>query len=407
MEHLLNSALRELAQTRPSGTESLGEVLARSLRAIREHLGMDVAFISEFSAGRRVFRHVDADETARVIEVGGSDPLEESYCQRVVDGRLPELMHNACVNVEALKLPATTMLPVGAHMSVPIRFGDGRLFGTFCCFSFGANTTLTERDLAMMRVLADMAGYQLQREMEEQRSRAALEDEIDALFRPGVIRPVYQPIFDVDGQRVAGFEALSRFHLMPARSPDKWFDRAARAGRGVALELRAIEIALEGLEQIPRHLYVSLNASPDTVRDAGLVRLLDGKPLDRLLLEITEHAGIESYECIAEAVRPLRRAGLRVAVDDAGAGYSCFRHVLNLAPEVIKLDTSMTRGIDGDLSKRALATALNAFARATSAKLVAEGVETADELAALRELGIAQVQGYFLGRPVSVGDVSR
>jgi EAL domain-containing protein (putative c-di-GMP-specific phosphodiesterase class I) len=405
MEHLLTGALHELAQTRLSGTDPLGEVLGRSLRAMREHLDMDVAFVSEFTEGRRVFRHVDADGAARVVEVGASDPLEDSYCQRVVDGRLPELMHNACANAEALKLDATTALPVGAHMSVPIRFGDGRVFGTLCCFSFRANTSLTGRDLAMMRVLADMVGHQLQREMEEQRSRAALEDEIDALFRPGVIRAVYQPIFDVDGQHVAGFEALSRFDLTPARSPDKWFDRATHAGRGVALELRAIEIALEGLARIPKHLYVSLNASPETVRDAGLVRLLDGKPLDRLVLEITEHAEIESYESVTEAVRPLRRAGLRVAVDDAGAGYSCFRHVLNLAPEVIKLDISMTRGIDVDLTKRALATALNAFARTTKAKLVAEGVETADELTALRELGIAQVQGYYLGAPVSVGDV--
>jgi EAL domain-containing protein (putative c-di-GMP-specific phosphodiesterase class I) len=98
-------------------------------------------------------------------------------------------------------------------------------------------------------------------------------------------------------------------------------------------------------------------------------------------------------------LRPLRARGLRLAVDDAGAGYASFRHILRLRPDHIKLDMSLTRNIDTDKSKRALALALIEFARETGSELIAEGIETQGELATLRELGVMRGQGYLLGRP--------
>lgn len=136
------------------------ELLIQCLRRIRQHLGMELAFIAEFTEGRRVFRYVDSGASDLKIFAGDSDPLEESYCMRVADGRLPELMTDARLNAEALTLPATLALPVGAHLSVPIRLGDGHVFGTLCCFSRRPDENLQESDLATMRVLADvMADY--------------------------------------------------------------------------------------------------------------------------------------------------------------------------------------------------------------------------------------------------------
>ena len=136
------------------------ELLIQCLRRIRQHLGMELAFIAEFTEGRRVFRYVDSGASDLKILAGDSDPLEESYCMRVADGRLPELMTDARLNAEAMTLPATLALPVGAHLSVPIRLGDGRVFGTLCCFSRQPNEALQEHDVATMRVLADvMADY--------------------------------------------------------------------------------------------------------------------------------------------------------------------------------------------------------------------------------------------------------
>jgi EAL domain-containing protein (putative c-di-GMP-specific phosphodiesterase class I) len=99
------------------------------------------------------------------------------------------------------------------------------------------------------------------------------------------------------------------------------------------------------------------------------------------------------------AVDGLRTRGVRLAVDDAGAGYSGLQHILRLRPDLIKLDLSLTRNINQDLARRALAAALVNFSVATDSEVVAEGVETAEEMDALRDLGVQKAQGYYLGKP--------
>jgi EAL domain-containing protein (putative c-di-GMP-specific phosphodiesterase class I) len=116
-------------------------------------------------------------------------------------------------------------------------------------------------------------------------------------------------------------------------------------------------------------------------------------------LEITEHEAIDDYATLADALAPLRERGLRVAVDDVGAGYASLRHALQLAPDMVKMDISLTRDIDRDAGRRALATALISFAAETDMTIVAEGIETAGELHALRELGVKYGQGFYLARP--------
>jgi EAL domain-containing protein (putative c-di-GMP-specific phosphodiesterase class I) len=374
--------------------------LDRILSAIRRHLGMDVAFISEFVAGRRYFRHVDAGEPDGPVQVGGSNPLEESYCARVVDGRLPELMTDACLNAEALTLAATRALPVGAHLSVPLRLRDGSVYGTFCCFSRSPNDTLNARDLGMMRVFADMVVDQIQTEQAQREAAQLIEAQIDAIFSADALRMVYQPIYDVEAGRVVGFESLARFAAEPYQTPDVWFSLAAVVGREIELESRAIELALVALDALPPQVYLSVNASPETIVKGRLGALLAGHPLERIVVEVTEHRAVERYEDIAAVVAPLQAQGLRIAIDDAGAGYASFRHILNLHPEIVKLDTSITRAIDADRSRRALAAALRGFASETGCSIVAEGIETHSELATLLALGISRAQGYHLGRPM-------
>lgn len=378
--------------------------LARMLQAIRKHMGMDVAFISEFLEGRRFFRQVEIGDSTLAIRPGDSDPLEESYCLRVADGRLPELIPDACVNAEALTLAATKAVPVGAHLSVPIRLADGRTYGTFCCFSHAPNYTLTERDLHVMRVFADMAAVEIEHEISGQAAKRIVEDRIDAVLQSDHLSMVFQPIVDLRTNRVVGFESLARFSAEPYRTPDVWFSEAGLVGRAVELETQAIRMALARVAELPPDVYVTVNASPETIVKGALADVLRGHSLDRIVVEVTEHQAIERYEDISEAVAPLQHEGLRIAIDDAGAGYASFRHVLNLHPHIIKLDNSITRAIDVDRSRRALAAALCGFARETGCGIVAEGVETQSELDAVRALGIGKAQGYHLGRPMSFVD---
>jgi EAL domain-containing protein (putative c-di-GMP-specific phosphodiesterase class I) len=110
---------------------------------------------------------------------------------------------------------------------------------------------------------------------------------------------------------------------------------------------------------------------------------------------------VEDYDALDGALRPLREAGLRIAVDDAGAGYATFRHILRLAPDFIKLDRSLVSGIDGDSARRALAGAVVALAREMHGVVVAEGIEKAAELAVVLSLGVDAGQGYLLARPTT------
>ena len=119
-----------------------------------------------------------------------------------------------------------------------------------------------------------------------------------------------------------------------------------------------------------------------------------------VVIEITEHARIESYPALREA---FRSTDARVAVDDAGAGFASLRHILELRPDIVKLDIGLVRGIDGDPARQAMAAGLCEFAEQTGTTLIAEGIETEAEAEAVRCLGVRYLQGYLLGRPGPLG----
>jgi PAS domain S-box-containing protein len=230
------------------------------------------------------------------------------------------------------------------------------------------------------------------------RIEAVLEGSDDCL------RIVFQPIVELSSGEVVGYEALSRFSSEPLRPPNEWFSEAAEVGLGVEFELYALRAALADWNRSPCDAYLSLNVSPDTVMSPALMALLETVACDRIVIEITEHAGIEDYAALGGALAQLRAKGLRVAIDDAGAGYSSLRHILYLRPDIIKLDVALTRGIDADPARQALAVALVSFRQQVGAVLVAEGIETENELAVLMQLGVRHGQGFYLGRPGRLSD---
>jgi len=379
------------------------DLMTETLASIRNLLGMEVAFISEFSEGRRVFRFIDSQQGFRPIEVDGSDPLSESYCQRVVDGRLPELLQDATKNPEAMTLAATMAVPIGAHLSVPIRFSSGRLFGTFCCFSRTPDMTLGARDLKTMKLFASFVGNVLEEREAEEDKKRAIRRGVQKVLDERLFSTLFQPIVDISSMRTIGFEALTRFSSAPNRSPNEWIADATSVGLQETLELALLKSALQQLKDLPPDVYLSLNVAPNTLLKGSIPELFSGYPLQRLVLEITEQDSISDYEKIEAELAPLRARGMRLAVDDAGAGYASFRHILKLKPDIIKLDYSLIKGIDTDLASKTLATAIVSFGKSTGSEILAEGVETEAELDTLRGLGIERVQGFLLGRPELIG----
>jgi EAL domain-containing protein (putative c-di-GMP-specific phosphodiesterase class I) len=347
---------------------------------------------------------VDA-RSAVPIQAGDTLPLDQGYCQRVVDGRLPQLIKDASAHPEAAALPETSAIPIGSHLSVPIRLRDGRIYGTLCCFSFIPDDSLSERDLQILRVMAELLADQIDQELHVVRFRTERVEELMALMDRGEPSMVYQPIYDLESQRLAGVEALARFGSAPQVTPDVLFNEAASLGIGPRLEACAIRSALAALRTLPDDVYVAVNGSPELISSGVLPELLQSFDMSRVVLELTEHASVTDYGELTGALAPLRAMGLRIAIDDAGAGYASMRHILSIEPDLVKLDISLTRGIDADRKRRALASALIAFARETDVDIVAEGVETSAELLALRSLGVKRAQGYYLARPKPLAEL--
>jgi EAL domain-containing protein (putative c-di-GMP-specific phosphodiesterase class I) len=228
---------------------------------------------------------------------------------------------------------------------------------------------------------------------------AAVEARIRGVLEVEGVQIVYQPVYSLADGRLLATEALSRFPGAAARTPDVWFTEAHAVGLGVELELMSLQAALRGAAALPDGVAIAVNLGPSVLVEPRIQDELTSWSGSPLVVEITEHAAVDDYPQLASVLADLRAAGVRVAVDDAGAGFASLRHVVRLAPDILKLDRTLTRDVHVDPVQRSLATCLATFAEQTDTLLVAEGVEHPDELATWQELGADAAQGYLLGRP--------
>jgi EAL domain-containing protein (putative c-di-GMP-specific phosphodiesterase class I)/CheY-like chemotaxis protein len=253
--------------------------------------------------------------------------------------------------------------------------------------------------VAADNVVDELADH-LAREDEALLGRRETEHRLERVLSNGLLGIALQPIVELDSREAVAFEALARFSAEPVRSPALWFAEAADAGRLSELELAAVRAAFGRLPALPDGTQLSVNVSPSTAASDAFRRLLPSDASsERIIVEITEHAPIDDYEGFAPRIERLRRRGVRLAVDDAGAGFASLRHILQLSPDIIKTDMTLTRRIETDRAERALTRALISFAAEMGATIVAEGIESEAEVRTLRDLGVTYGQGFHLGRP--------
>ena len=375
-----------VASTRPAPTL---EAIERILSLARAALDMDVAVVGAFD-GDFVVQAVDGENEWFDLEVGSRIPVEQ--------GDLPTLVHDAVADVRTADLPITRESGIGAYIGVPIRLWDGTLYGTLCCLSRSPEPSLNVRDVRFLRVLAEIVADQVDREQLESEKRRLEWSRIRGVLDRDDIDVEFQPVFDLDDCTIVSLEALARFWTEPMRSPSVWFAEATEVGLGVELELAAIRSALQRLDEFPPGVAIALNVSPTTALDSRFGELLVGFA-DRVVIEITEHAQVDDYDALRTALAPLRERGAQLAIDDVGAGFANLRHILRLAPDLVKLDLSLTQEISRDPAREALASSLVGFAEGVGASIVAEGISSDEDLALLRALGVDYGQGFHLARP--------
>jgi EAL domain-containing protein (putative c-di-GMP-specific phosphodiesterase class I)/PAS domain-containing protein len=282
-----------------------------------------------------------------------------------------------------------------AQVYAPIHHA-GRLIGVLAVGSARAATAveLAESIPALVEfagLTGALIGPNLVGQAESMDARRRIAEVIDRR----AFHPVFQPIMDLKHDRVVGYEALTRFDDGTAAGQ---FAAAEAVGLGLALETATLRAALAEADGLGRGVFLNLNASPALVLEGRAIRSLVRGARHRVVLEITEHSEITDYDAFHRAVAGLPRS-VCLAVDDAGAGFASFRHILELRPKFVKLDRSLVEGIDRDPAKQALVAGMHRFAHSSACRLIAEGVETENERGALVRLGIRLAQGYLLGRP--------
>lgn len=376
------------------------EKVAELLRAAREALGFEVTFLTRFEGPTQHFEVIEATE--HLLPEGHQLPRSESICQAIVDGKLPAVIPKVAKFKEAKRL-LSGLPQVKSFVSVPVHLSDGSLYGTFCAAGFHVDKGLSQRDESMMQVLADAAAAIVEPSVREHRRHEEIRGRLIPVMSAGGPTVVLQPIVDLPSGARVGAEALSRFPAEWAMAPDVVFAEARSIGAGLELELLAFRSAAMHLSAVPG--YVAINFSPATILTSRCQELLADLPLERVLLELSEHDPVEDYDELAAALAPLRARGMRLAIDDVGAGYSSMRHIVLTAPDVLKLDRSIVAGVATHPMLETLVSALSAFAHGSGAKVVAEGIETVEDAIALRELGVDYGQGWLFGRPGPAADL--
>jgi EAL domain-containing protein (putative c-di-GMP-specific phosphodiesterase class I) len=371
------------------------EQIADLLRTATSALGLSVAFLTRMDEATQ---HIEVVESSIPLpfKEGHTAPRQSTFCQAILDGRLPAVMPDVTSFPAAMELPVA-QLGVRSFISVPVRLSDGTLYGTFCAASPVADAGLTQRDTSLMEVLAHAASVIIEPEVRMRARRAEIEGRLHPVIDAGGPVVALQPIIDLATGARVGAEALSRFPAGWQKAPDVCFAEAHSVGLGDRLEVLALERAAEHLNRVSG--YIAMNVSPAVLMTPECVELLGRLPLDRVVLELSEHDPVEDYETLTTVLAPLRARGLRLAIDDVGAGFSSLRHIVLTTPEVIKLDRSLVAGVSADPVLTVLVRSMVDFAHGCHARVVAEGVETVEDAATLLSLGVDYGQGWYFGHP--------
>jgi EAL domain-containing protein (putative c-di-GMP-specific phosphodiesterase class I) len=369
--------------------------LPRLVELAHRHLDLDLVFVDELTDHAFSLRAVAGENESFGIDRSSESSWHGAYSRLLLEGAIPNVITDTANDPRLAELPVTSSMEIGAFIGVPLLHSDGTLFGTLCGLDHDPDPTLGKRDVRFMTMLAELIADHL----DERRERDLLTQQLTDLIEHETIDIAYQPIVDLVTGNVLGVEALSRF---PAAlpPPERLFADADGVGLGLELERLAIRQAWPSLEVIRPDQFVALNVSPNALLElARRAQERDNLPLRQLVVEITERSVVECYGDLRDVIDPLRAEGLRLAVDDAGAGWASLHHVIELRPDFVKIDRSLVDGVADDHARRVAISGFVLLSLDLDATLVAEGVERPEDLAQLRELGIDVAQGYLLGRP--------
>lgn len=361
------------------------DLVLTMVEAARRRLDADLCFLAR---GRGAVQVLDVwDGDADSFGVGPGSLV--SFASR----HDPRRVHTGSVD-----LGAAASMRDRPYLGVSVAGPNGEIHGTLCWLSHGVPAPVGEAEYEFVTLLATALAHTIGDRRDSGHDRDDVRQRFLRLIEAGGPAMTYQPVFDLPTLDCMGAEALARFP--PGfGNVQQCFADAAAVGLGTELELAAIDSALRVLPDLPGEFGLGVNASPATILSGRLRKVIANVPADRVVLEVTEHDRIDDWTSMRSALDALRAEGVRIAVDDVGVGYAGLQQLIQLLPEFVKMDRCLTRGIDNDPARRALAAALVHFAEDIDGLVLAEGVETAAELGVIVGAGVHQAQGRYLAPP--------
>jgi EAL domain-containing protein (putative c-di-GMP-specific phosphodiesterase class I) len=345
-----------------------------------------------------------------IIGFAGLGGLDELLANRLSPEYTEPLLRNAAAGPWSVTLQPAADPIVGrlhdAGLSIaanaPLLWNDGVIGIIGLSTVQEPAAALVAERLATAREFGVVAGALLGQPLAERARLETLQRVVAQAIEEAAFHPVFQPIVDLTTGQTVGYEALTRFD--DGKPPDVWFADAAAVQLELELEMACLRAANRDAASLPRGACLSVNASPGlSAAFPRLLALVESAGRE-VIMEVTEHAPVESYVGLSAALENVR-GNVLIAVDDAGAGYAGLQHILEIKPDIVKLDIALVRSVDRDPARRALIASMVAFARETGCTVLAEGIETEEEMEVCQGLGVTLGQGYLFARPAPIATI--
>ncbi|WP_376874303.1 EAL domain-containing protein [Albirhodobacter sp. R86504] len=383
--------------------EDLSSMLQQCMDVLTAHLSLQSMYIAQVrDAGERIICFHDTGTLLPELTIGASPPIATQ------DDPLP-------------------------HIRLPIKHPNGAQLGTIYGAFYAGLPTITDSNHRLLRAVSELIAAQISviealgdaddapaptspsrpasapPALKKTAAAPPVDEskDIALTLAHNNITPLFQPIIGLQDMKTRGFEGLSRFPALRQQNVQTVFDAAHRSGLGPELEIQAVrQLITQTHDRLDELGFVSFNLSQSVLQMETLQVLYErgceGVPKNGYIVEISEAEAVENFCELRTALVRMRQAGLKIAIDDVGAGQSGLRHILMLEPDIIKIDVSVTARIETHTASRAMMAALNSYGAQTDCEIIAEGIETSEQLNILRGLGTSMGQGFLLGRPASL-----
>lgn len=371
------------------------------LENARKQYNFEIAFIIRFKGETAIVENLSVGASAADLGLvaGVSVPLNESFGTKVAEGLAPRYVADGRNEQFLARQPFLGDFPVASYVATPIFSRENGLLGVLVCASRTPRTNAMHVPLLAFEQFSRYAALDLDMLIGIERTDRDIRDMVSGVIKRKQFTQYFQPVVDQFSGGVLYFEGLTRLTELPGLDVPQLLALSQQVCMMTQLEIAFAEALKQAATKLDCDAKVGLNFSETTLLSDAFLRFLARYDHRNTIIELTEHCPVDQPDALRERVKLARKFGVKIALDDTGAGFSAIRNILVLEPEILKADKILVETLENTKVAQRLLAVLDRFCRESGSVMVVEGVERDSQLACLREIGVRYVQGYFIARP--------